>query len=90
METGIQKANRINQERREAGIKTEIENNLVVKSLAKPNSLRLAINAMCFQCFGGTAKDMPDSGWKKLIGTCTAKGCALWNHRPYRDSQDAN
>lgn len=47
-----------------------------VEKLAKnPKSLRLAINAMCYQCMGG---------YKNEIKGCTATGCALYNVRPYR------
>jgi len=47
-----------------------------VEKLAKnPKSLRLAINAMCYQCMGG---------YKNEIRGCTAKDCALYNVRPYR------
>jgi hypothetical protein len=88
METGIERVNRINQERREAGITFEVENNLVVKAKNKPSSLRAAISAMCFQCFGGTETEMPDPGWRKYIGTCTAPDCALWPHRPYKTDSD--
>jgi len=33
---------------------------------------------------GGTEEEMPDPGWKDLIRTCTAPGCPLYRHRPYK------
>jgi hypothetical protein len=72
----------VNREMREAGIKIEPEMNWVRKSKADPKSLRKAINAMCYQCIGGTEADAPDPGWQKMISSCTAPGCALFNQRP--------
>jgi hypothetical protein len=86
METAIEKARRVGREMREGG-KIEVENNLVIKAERKPSSLKLAIAAMCFQCFGGTKTDMPDPGWKRMIATCTAPDCALFDHRPYKADQ---
>lgn len=43
-----------------------------------PTSLRLAVNAMCYQCMGKT-KVVED------IRNCTAKECALYNVRPYQE-----
>ena len=41
-----------------------VENNLLKMARRKPGSLKAAINAMCFQCFGGTIDEKPDSGWR--------------------------
>ena len=60
-----------------------VENNLVIKAKRHPTSLKKAIGAMCFQCFGGTEAEMPDPGWKNFIRDCTSKDCALYPHRPY-------
>jgi|GEM_PF-493478 len=82
----IEKAQRINQERRDAGQITLPNHNWIVKAKLKPNSLITAIAAKCFECFGGTEKELPDPGWKDFIRTCTAPDCALFSHRPYQKS----
>jgi hypothetical protein len=81
-ETPLEKAQRIVKERREAGTLMIPERNWVKKSEEDPKSLRWAINAMCFQCMGGTAEDMPDPGWREGIRDCTSLNCALHKVRP--------
>ena len=81
-ETAIEKAQRIVKERREAGTLSSPERNWVRRALADPKSLRLAINAACFQCLGGTMEDMPDPGWREAIRDCTVTTCALHSVRP--------
>ena len=81
-ETAIEKAQRIVKERREAGTLSSPERNWVRRSLADPKSLRLAINAACFQCLGGTEDDMPDPGWREEIRDCNVTTCALHKVRP--------
>ena len=50
--------------------------NPIERSNANPTSLRLAINAMCFECLGnGSAQEIRD---------CTAKDCPLYKVRPYK------
>lgn len=52
-----------------------------LEKLAKrPTSLRLAVNAMCYQCQGENAD--PSVQWR--IGNCEIKTCALHGVRPYR------
>lgn len=85
MESQIERLQRINRERREAGIVTETTHNLVKRAKRHPGRWKLAINAMCFQCFGGTEENLPDPGWREMIATCTATDCALWGWRPYKD-----
>ena len=41
----------------------------------KPNSRKLAMDAMCWDCQGG---DHADDGWKWNIGNCTMDSCPLW------------
>lgn len=67
------------------GLVTKVppEYNLIRKLEKNPKSLRLAIDAMCFNCMGGTRDHMPDPGWRQLIATCTSKGCPLLGFRPY-------
>jgi hypothetical protein len=82
-ETPIEKAQRIVRERREAGTLSSPERNWVRRAaLADTKSLRLAINAACFQCLGGTMEDMPDPGWREEIRDCTVISCALHSVRP--------
>ena len=61
-----------------------VEQNLMKKAAAAPNSKAKAIAAFCFNCMGGTLEAMPDPGWKEQIRTCTVPGCPLYPHRPYR------
>lgn len=49
----------------------------------KPNSRRLAIYAMCYECQGGGA----DPGWRWAIGNCGIKDCPLHPHRSHRHKQ---
>ena len=68
------------QEYREKVANGEIEVvrlNPIEKSNANPTSLRLAIKAMCFSCFGNT-------GSVQEIRECTAEDCPLYKVRPYR------
>ena len=57
------------------------EYNLIKQAKKNPSSLRKAIDAMCFHCFGGTEDDMPDSGWRQSIRDCSSYSCPLWHHR---------
>lgn len=66
--------------------RTEVTHNWLTRAGRNPNSLKTAIGAMCFQCFGGTKEELPDPGWKNSIKNCTALDCALHAHRPYQDS----
>ena len=71
----------------DAGGTIEIENNLIRKSLADPKSRKKAIDAFCFECFGGTKDSLPDPGWKNMISECTAPNCPLYRFRPYRKKE---
>ena len=86
----IEKAQRVNQERRDAGQTILPNHNWIAKAKLKPNSLITAIRAKCFECFGGTAKELPDPGWKEYIRTCTAPNCPLFPHRPYQNNLTDN
>lgn len=46
-----------------------------------PKSLRLSVNAKCYQCSGEDAD--PSVQWR--IGNCEITDCALWAVRPYQD-----
>lgn len=54
-------------------VKTPVE-----KLAENPKSLRLAVNAMCFQCMGCSSTSAAD------IRGCTSPKCALFEVRPYQ------
>ena len=72
------------QQMKKCGDIVVIENNLIRKAKKNPTSLKKAIGAFCFHCFGGTEHEMPDPGWKGFIRECTAAACPLYPHRPYK------
>jgi len=74
-ETGLQKAQRINREKRANGEKV-IRLTPLEKAKQNPRSLRLALNAKCFDCTGGQVTE---------IRECPVKDCPLFNLRPYQD-----
>ncbi len=41
------------------------------KAIAKPGSLRLAINGACFECVGG-------ENWHNRVRYCNMFSCSLW------------
>ena len=47
----------------------------VSKAKANPNSLRMAINAKCYDCCCGERKEVRE---------CTITDCPLWNLRPWK------
>jgi hypothetical protein len=73
--TPLQKAAIKRKRNREAGIKPP---NPIERSKLKPNSMRLAINAMCFDCMG------QESGWRKMVKLCSSPNCPLYKLRPGR------
>jgi len=50
------------------------------RAATNPRSLRLAINAKCFDCEGGNA----DPSVQRRIGACEIRACPLWTVRPYQ------
>ena len=80
----LQKAQERIKELREAGEMAPQEHNLIKKALADPKSRKKAMDAKCFECYGGTARELPDPGYKDLIGTCPATDCPIWQFRPYQ------
>ncbi len=54
--------------------------NPIQKSIKNPKSLRLAINAKCYECVGGEDGE----NQVKYIRECTSPKCPLFNIRPYR------
>ena len=77
--TGLQKAQEVMRLRREAGIKTEIRNPME-KAAERPDSLRLAINAKCYDCIGQDG----DTDWRGSIRECVCTDCPLYPVRPYQ------
>jgi len=78
MTTSIKLAQQALQQKRKAG---EIEYlNPVEKAIRNPESLKAAINAMCFECVGRGEDDAP----RKTIAQCSAWSCPLWPHRPHQ------
>jgi hypothetical protein len=51
------------------------------KARRNPKSLRLAVNAKCFDCEGGNA----DPNVQRRIGTCSIAACPLHPVRPYQE-----
>lgn len=71
-------------ELREAGEKIE-RLDPIEKAARNPKSLRLAINAKCWDCVGGPADPAP----RRRIGECAQTRCSLHPVRPYqRDEAD--
>jgi hypothetical protein len=56
----------------------------IQKAAARPQSLRLAINAKCFDCQGGPS----DAGIRNRISVCTVQKCPLHPVRPYQREGD--
>jgi hypothetical protein len=78
METGLEKAQRIMKERRDAGEVIE-KLNPVEKAKKNPKSLRMAINAKCWEC----------SCEQRLeITNCTCVSCPLYPVRPYQKNSE--
>ena len=57
----------------------------VEKALADPRSLRKAVTAFCYECMGGD--DEP--GARKEVTNCSAKGCPLYQVRPWQQNDEA-
>lgn len=75
--TPIQKAHEAMRIRREAGEVIK-KLNPMEKSQKKPTSLRLAVNAKCWDCCVGQ---------KKEVKICPSKDCPLWAVRPYQNAK---
>ena len=58
--------------------------NPIEKAKRKPMSLRLAVNAKCWECQGGSSD--PHPRWR--IGNCEVVDCPLYPKRPYQDFFD--
>ena len=56
----------------------------IQKAKANPTSLRMAINAKCWDCVGAGCDPAP----RRAIGQCPSTDCPLWNVRPYQKTKD--
>ena len=54
--------------------------NPIQRSQANPRSLRLAINAKCYECLGC----LPS--WRREVENCTSPKCPLFAQRPRREA----
>ena len=54
--------------------------NPIERALDKPESLRRAITAKCYDCVGMDG----DPGYRESIRTCTSPKCPLFSQRPYQ------
>lgn len=82
--TGLAKAHEVMRLRREAGIKVE-QIDPIERARRNPTSLRMAINAKCFDCQGA----MSDPGIRERIGACPIVSCSLHPVRPYQRGGEA-
>jgi len=69
----LQKARSKLAENRSRGIKPL---NPIEKAKQNPKSMRLAINAQCYDCMGR------ESGWRNEVKNCTSPNCPLFGFRP--------
>ena len=53
--------------------------NPIERAKQNPKSMRLAINAQCYDCMGR------ESGWKNEVRNCPSKNCPLLGFRPYKN-----
>ena len=52
--------------------------NPIEKAKQNPKSMRLAINAFCYECMGFA------KSWRTDVRDCTAPNCPLYGFRPYK------
>lgn len=71
-------------ELREAGLQPE-RLDPIERARRNPTSLRLAINAKCFDCGGRDA----DPSWRARVTECAIPACALFPVRPFQRSGEA-
>jgi len=86
MKNGLEIARKKREEMKAAGLKIE-RLDPIEKSIRNPKSLRMAINAKCWDCVGAGYDPNP----RKLIRKCACgKQCPLWPVRPYqkKDEED--
>lgn len=77
--SAIEKAQEALKAKRESGESVE-RLNPIEKAQKNPKSLRLAINAKCYDCMGQNS----DPNVTGRIGSCEIPSCPLWPVRPYQ------
>jgi len=77
--TPLERAQQKSREMRAAGIAIERLDPLE-KARANPASLRLAVNAKCFDCVGRGE----DPNWRGEVRNCQLTECGLYPVRPFR------
>ncbi len=75
MQEGARKAR---EERKALGLPST--KNPIERLSEKPDSLRCAITAKCYECVGMDG----DSNYRNTIRTCTSYNCPLYAVRPYQ------
>ena len=78
-ENSIKALAKAREERKNSGIKIKVKDPLQ-KSRENPNSLRISINAKCWDCQGAGF----DPGCKEAIRDCLDTDCPLHAVRPYQ------
>jgi hypothetical protein len=82
--SAIERANQRNRELRAAGLAPE-RLDPIERARRNPTSLRLAINAKCYDCGGRDA----DPNWRARIAECVIPACSLHSVRPFQRSDEA-
>ena len=83
MNEGLQRAREAREANKALGIATE-RLSPAEKAAKRPTSLRLAINAKCYDCVGADA----DPGPKARVRDCAIKTCSLHPVRPWQKSDE--
>ena len=82
MNQGLEAARRRRQELIEAGISPTMKDP-ITKARENPQSLRLAVNAKCWDCCGAGADPNP----RGAIRECPCSSCPLHPVRPYQKTR---
>jgi hypothetical protein len=83
MSTALEKAHAVMRAKREAGEEI-VRLSPREKAERNPSSLRLAINARCYDCVGS---ENADGGYRRCIRECPAVRCSLHPVRPHQRSE---
>jgi hypothetical protein len=81
--TGLERAREVARAKREAG-EVIVHLDPLTKHRLNPGSLRLAINAKCYDCVGCDL----DPGVRRRIRTCACTHCPLHSVRPYQRGEE--
>lgn len=83
MNDGLQRAREAREANRALGI-AAARLSPAEKAARRPTSLRLAINAKCYDCVGADA----DPGPRGRVRDCAVKTCSLHQVRPWQRSDE--